>query len=153
VSDELVLVRIVGFPIELSRRAARSREAVRRELALIQFSDADIRATLPARLVEVAEAVRVLLSASEIVDLDEVQAAIQRGSAAVSFEARIPRASGAQLRELVELFAEADEFCTSGDLITLAMAPECRAFQEWFVDEIARQLDGGAPTPWGGAAT
>ena len=37
-----------------------------------------------------------------------------------------------------------------GDLITVAMPEDCRAFREWFLEEFARQAAGQPPTPWEG---
>ena len=39
-------------------------------------------------------------------------------------------------------------YCRSGDLLTLETPADVRAFQRWYLDEMAHQLDGAPPTPW-----
>ena len=63
----------------------------------------------------------------------------------------MPRSTGESMAALSGLLVEADDFCREGDLITVAMPPDCRAFREWFLGEFVRQIAGSAPDRLGRA--
>jgi len=45
---------------------------------------------------------------------------------------------------------EIDDACERGEMLLLPVAPELRRLREWQVDELLRQCEGKAPTPWPG---
>ena len=49
------------------------------------------------------------------------------------------------------LLDEADDYCRVERLLTLAPAPEERAFRHWFRDCFIDQLAGCPPQPWAGS--
>jgi hypothetical protein len=148
--NELILIRLVDFPVALAGRAGRHYEAIQREFALIHYSDEATRAGVPARLLEVAERTRSELASSQIVARDQFDAAITRGDPTITVDVRMQRSAGEAMAELMALMVEADDFCREGDLITVAMPPDCREFREWFLSEFVRQIAGEEPTPWTG---
>jgi hypothetical protein len=149
-SEDMVSITLENFPVALANRAGRHYEAIQREFALIHFSDEATRASVPARLLEVAERTRAELASGEIVDREQVTTAIEQGVEHVTVNLRMPRSSGESMAALAGLLVEADDFCREGDLITVAMPDDCRAFREWFLGEFVRQIDGESPTPWEG---
>ncbi|MBV8982040.1 MAG: hypothetical protein JO086_14145, partial [Acidimicrobiia bacterium] len=51
--------------------------------------------------------------------------------------------------DLTILLDAADEFCRSGDLLTLASSPENVAWRHWWRDEVLSQVrEGAEPHPW-----
>lgn len=149
-STEMVTIRLIDFPIGLANRAGRHYEAIQREFALIHFSDDATKASVPARLLEVAERTRAALASGEIIDRDQVATSIEQGVGSITVDLRMPRVAGEAMAALVDLLVEADDFCREGDLITVAMPEDCRQFREWFLGEFVRQIDGEPPTPWVG---
>jgi hypothetical protein len=148
--DDMVVITLVDFPVALSSRAGRHYQAIQREFALIHYSDEATRASLPARLLEVAERTRDELASSEIIGREQFREALARGDARVTVDVRTQRSAGEAMAELMRLLLEADDFCREGDLLTVAMPPDCREFREWFLSEFVRQIDGQPPTPWTG---
>ncbi len=149
-TDDMVSITLVDFPIALANRAGRHYEAIQREFALIHFSDEATRASLPSRLLELAERTRNELASGEIIEREQVTSAIESGVERLTISLRMPRSTGESMAALSELLVEADDFCREGDLITVAMPPDCRAFREWFLGEFVRQIAGSAPTAWDG---
>jgi hypothetical protein len=148
--DETVLIKLIDFPVALSSRAGRHYQAIQREFALIHYSDPATRANLPARLLEVVERTRNELESSEIVGREQFQEALARGDTRVTVDVRTQRSAGEAMAQLEALLLEADDFCREGDLLTIAMPPDCREFREWFLNEFVRQIAGEPPTPWTG---
>jgi len=149
-NSEMVSITLVDFPVALATRAGKHYEAIQREFALIHFSDEATRASLPARLLDLAERTRTELANGEIIEREQVTSAIERGVEHVTINLRMPRSAGESMAALSKLLVEADDFCREGDLITVAMPEDCRAFREWFLEEFARQAAGQPPTPWEG---
>ena len=50
--------------------------------------------------------------------------------------------------ELAPLLREVDEYCRTGDLLTLSPSDDIRAFWVWMLSEFVRQLSGEAPMSW-----
>jgi hypothetical protein len=149
-SDEMVSIRLIDFPIALANRAGRHYEAIQREFALIHFSDEETRASVPTRLLEVAEQTRAALASGEIISREQFAASVERGDHQITFDLRVPRSTGDAMAELLTLLVEADDFCREGDLITVLMPDDCRAFREWFLNEFVHQINGEPATPWRG---
>jgi hypothetical protein len=149
-SDDMVSITLVNFPVALANRAGRHYEAIQREFALIHFSDGATRASVPSRVLELAERTRAELASGEIIEREQVTSAIERGAKHMTVNLRMPRSAGESMAALSELLVEADDYCREGDLITIAMPDDCRAFREWFLAEFVRQIAHEPPTPWDG---
>ena len=149
-NEEMVSITLVNFPVALANRAGRHYEAIQREFALIHFSDEATRASVPSRLLDLAERTRAELASGEIIEREQLTSAIERGVEHVTLTLRMRRSAGESMAALSELLVEADDYCREGDLITLAMPDDCRAFREWFLAEFVRQIADEQPTPWDG---
>jgi hypothetical protein len=124
-SGDLVRVSILGMPLAVMQRSSEHSDELLREFALIRGEGAH---HVPARLLALIEELRGRFG---------------------SFSEGPRRAmEAAAARQLGDLLDEADEFCRSGDLLTLATTPEGRAFRHWYLDEFQRQIDGLPPRPW-----
>jgi len=149
-SDDLVRVQLVDFPVALAARFSSHYDALRRELALVRFSDDATRAALPARLVDVAERANRDLADAQVLDRDQLASAVSDGASAVTIEALVPRAARESVRNLHALLAEADDLSRAGELISVPMPPDCCAFRDWVLGEVVAQLDGESPRAWDG---
>src|SRR5262245_57762264 len=121
-----------------------------REFALIQLSDDQAKLDLPTRLLTLVERHRREYAALGIPQRPDVGRALASGAPNVDLVLDLPRGAAAAAKELRDTFAEADELCARGQLLTLAAPPEIVRYREWFLGEIGCQLAGEPPTPWPG---
>lgn len=148
VDDELVEVRLLGFPLDVYERAQEHGDGLVRELMLIAQSSPQEH-EVPVRLTAiVAELSSRFAGFGD--DTDAVRdAAIDRGEQSIDLEYLLPRAAGAACVHLGDILDQADEYCRQGEhLLSLTTPPESLAFRRWFLGEIVRQVDGAAPTSW-----
>jgi anti-anti-sigma factor len=139
-------VELLGVPVALHDRTRVHHEALQRELDVMRAgTPAD---SVPARLVammgELADRYRGLNPHV----LTELRLAAARGDEHVDLRVEVPDQAAAAVARLGQLLAEADEFCRSGELVTLVTPPDVLAYREWFLAEFARQHAGEPPTRW-----
>jgi hypothetical protein len=145
-------VWLLGLPLALFLRTRQHHDELLRELTLMALAEDDRMQThpLPGRLAALVETLgrRYRASTSRA---DAVRdAAIERGDATVDLSYRVPRAIVTDLSMLQEMLDAADDFCRSGELLTLPRDDVMVAFSRWYTDEFIRQLDGLPPTRWTG---
>jgi hypothetical protein len=133
-------------------RTRQHHDELLRELTLMALAEDDRMQThpLPGRLATLVETLgrRYRGSTSRA---DAVRdAAIERGDATVDLSYRVPRSIATDLSMLQEMLDAADDFCRSGELLTLPRDDVMVAFSRWYTDEFIRQLDGLPPTRWTG---
>ena len=149
-ADALCEVQLLKTPLRLfARETARHRELMR-EMALIAFADDGATNHVPVALMQLAaelEGYRGVGAATDAVR----DAAIERGDAEIDLLYRLPPAVGAACRRLDELLDDAEEYCRSENLLTLAAPPDGVALRRWYLGQIAAQVEGAAPTPWTGS--
>ncbi len=144
---ELKTVTIQGCPLELLQRARQHGEALLRELAFIVDGGGD-NTELPKRLLHVVERVRIRAGGLNTGAERAIDEALARGDESIDFEVVMPTVLGRGAHEFAALLDEIDAYCRSGELLTLETPADVRAFQRWYLDEMAYQLDGAPPTPW-----
>jgi hypothetical protein len=145
--SELVSVSILGMPLEVMQRSSEHSDELLREFALIRGEGSD---HVPARLLALIEELRGRFGSFSEGPRQAMQAALERGDATIDLHYDVPPTVAAAARQLGDLLDEADEFCRSGDLLTLATQPEGLAFRHWYLDEFQRQIAGQPPRPWSG---
>jgi anti-anti-sigma factor len=147
VTDPLVSIRLLGVPLRVQAASAAHMEALQREFELIARSDGDA-GTVPARLRTLIEELRARYGGMGEAQQAVMARAREAGQDTVdlTYEGPVAVADGA--RRLLDLLAEADEYCRAGTLITLATPPEELAFRQWFLGEFIRQVDGHEPRRW-----
>ncbi len=149
-SDELREVRLVGFPLEVYRRAKEHTDELLREFSLIALGEQDHPdPTVPVRLLELIN--RLTRDFSGITDTTDEQRdnALEAGHASIDLTYRVPPAAAQASRELGPMLDEADEFCRRGNaLLTLAAPREAKLFRDWYLQEFIAQLSGAEPMPW-----
>jgi hypothetical protein len=146
-SDTLVEVRLLGLDLEDHRRSSQHHDELFREFAIIASSEADDAAT-PVRLMSLIDELTSQYAGLTQNANEELQAAVERGDAHIDLVFHLPAAVSAAVERFHELLDEADEYCRSGDLLTLAPPPDAVAFRRWYLDEFVRQIAGEAPRPW-----
>jgi len=148
----LVVVRLLAFPLQVFSAARLHHDELLREFALLALASADVVdvRSLPARLVDLID----ILGRRYAADTERSDAvrdeAVERGDVVIDLTYRLPPSVAESVRRLNALLDEADEFCRSEQLLTLAATQVERDFRSWFLSEFERQLNGGAPTRWAG---
>lgn len=141
-------VRLVEFPLRVYARAQEHHEELMREFALIANPHPDSADEIPERLLDVVAAMRARYAAFTAGPDAERQAAIERGDETMDLEFLIPEAARDACLDLSALLDQVDDYCRTGQLLTMASPPELLAFRRWYLGEFVAQLDGAEPTPW-----
>ena len=145
--SDLVRVSILGMPLAVMQRSSEHSDELLREFALIRGEGSD---HVPARLLALIEELRGRFGSFSEGPRQAMRAALERGDETIDLHYDVPPTVAAAARQLGDLLDEADEFCRSGDLLTLATQPEGLAFRHWYLEEFQRQIDGLRPRPWSG---
>ncbi|WP_459644066.1 ATP-binding protein [Kineococcus sp. NUM-3379] len=148
----LAEVRLLGLPVALRARFVRHTEGLLRELSLVQIgAQQALDASLPRRLLELADEVRTTYAPFQARPAAELEAAEAAGLESCDLTYTLPREAGGFLRHLSAVLEEADEFCRAEThLLTLPPPPDVVAYRRWVFGEFTRQLAGEPPQPWTG---
>ncbi len=141
----LVTVRLVELPLDVYQRSSEHSDELLREFALIRGDDNE---HVPARLLAVIEDLRARFAGFTDGQTTAIQEALGRGDTHIDLVYEVPAEASEAAVRLGALLDEADDFCRSGDLLTLATRSEGVAFRRWFLEEFVRQVDGHAPRSW-----
>jgi hypothetical protein len=137
--------------VQLSRE---HHDELMREFALLALAAADPGATtrsdVPARLVELVAVLGEQYGGAASEPDAAVDAAIARGEESLDVSYVVPREVVDAADRLEAILQEADEFCRSEQLLTLARSDIEVRFAEWYLDEFRRQIGGEPPRPWDG---
>lgn len=149
----LLTMRIVGLPLELHRRALEHGESMRRELFLLLAQEDERPGSVPSRLLEVSS-----MLSSRYAEFGEAQetgiekATASGASVMAELVFMLPAQAAEALEVLEQVLEEADEWCRSGGLLTLATPPDLVTYRRWYFDNLRSQVAGGPPRPWDGPA-
>jgi hypothetical protein len=148
--DGLVDVHVVGFPLDVYAAASEHHEALTREFRLVAYGERQGTAegSVPARLLTLVDELTgryAGLTGQQDATRDRARA---EGRAEVDLHFRLPPDVREACLALGSMLDEADEFCRSGDLLTLATPPELVLFRRWYLGEFVCQIDGEPPEPW-----
>ncbi len=146
-ADETRRVVLVDFPLRVAGRAYQHRAELLREFAIISFGGGE-QADVPKRLVEIATILDERYAGLNPEADDVLDAAQARRSEFVDLELVVPPRVKGDTMDLAPLLLEADEYCRTGGLLTLAPTAEMRTFWMWFLTEFVRQADGQPPRSW-----
>ena len=80
----------------------------------------------------------------------EREAAIDAGQVTIDSHVPLPAETPELIESVRALLADVDEYCRSGDLLTLTTPAEVVALREWTMVEMLRQYGGKLPEPWTG---
>ena len=141
-NDTVVDVILLDVPVPLW---ARAREHVRTMLSALGDESgaasglADLQRRLRDDYAVVAETADAELKSANVRRLESVDVAYP-----------VPRRARGDVDTYVAALDELDACAKARGRKDLVTPPECRAFWRWYFGEIAKQLDGGFPTPWPG---
>lgn len=141
----LVTVKLLGFPLEVFRRASEHNDELLREFALIRGESAE---NVPTRLLALIDELRGRFAGFTEAPTLAIQAALDRGDSEIDLRYDVPPEAADGALRLGGLLDEADDFCRSGELLTLATLPETLEFRRWYLAEFVRQVAGHPPSPW-----
>ena len=140
-------VVLVDFPLRVAFRAYEYKEALLREFAIVALAGGE-DAKIPNRLVDIVALWEDRYSGLNPDADKQIERALAQGQTHVDLDLMIPEVMRNEVLELAPLLGEADAFCRSGDLLTVAPTDEVRAFWIWFLLEFVRQANGLPPHPW-----
>lgn len=152
-TETVLTVELREVPIELRNRAAAHIDALQREFELIVRQDQRVEPhEVPARLGAVIQALRDRFAGAGDLASEVLAAADRDGASSVDLTYEVPMEMAEASRQLLQLLAEADDYCRQGDMMTLASPPDIVAFREWALGEFSRQCEGHEPLPWSAVA-
>ncbi len=141
-------VVLLDFPVELVQRAREHVEALLREFALIVHGAGDHDPLVPKRLLELAaESERRNAGLNPHAE-DVLDAARERGDEYVDLDLEVPVSFKQETLDAVPILLEVEQYCRSGDLLTLVPTDDLRLFWQWYLSEFVRQIDGEPPCRW-----
>ena len=144
---EMRRLTIRGIPVQVYLAAQEHGDALLREFSLIAESgarDTDV----PSRLVEMARVARVAFAGPEADRRSQIDVAVLRGQEVMDLEFSVPLIAEPFTEDLWALLDEADEYCRSGDLLTLAATAEVKRFRVWFFEQVLAQFRREPGPPW-----
>lgn len=143
-------VRLIGVPVDLYLEASRHMGEIVREFALISFGDrSGVTERVPAQLLELVDQLRKRYARNTDAIRSRVEEAARAGQETVDLELPGDDTAASITEDITELLDAADEFCRSGDLLTLAAPPQVVAWRHWWRDQVVAQVrEGAEPVPW-----
>jgi hypothetical protein len=146
--DSLVSVQLLAVPVELYARARDHDDDLLREFKLITHGGEVGAGSVPSRLVELVGELGEQFSRFSDAGYAQLDAAVDAGEVTADVVFHVPAAAGAGAGRLEALLEEADDYCRSGALLTMASPPQIAAFRRWLLGEFQRQTAGGEPLSW-----
>ena len=144
--DAITHVEVRGVPLSQFHAFQGHYRELRREvrlLALAHESDYPLAKTLSDLFGSLDRDLREGIRSE---DIESRQAA---GEATTDLRvAHAARDRAESIGRFLELLDLADAFCREERLLSLARTPEQRRFQQWFLGEFVRQVQGEAPLAW-----
>lgn len=147
--DTLVDVVFIDLPVEEFRRSQQHHDALLREFALIDADEEAPRNEIPARVTALVHELGTRFGRFSVEPEERLRRAVAEGAARIDITFRVPPTARAASLDLRALLDEADEWCRRGALMTLATPDDIVAFRNRYLEEFVRQIDGGAPRPFG----
>lgn len=146
-NDGLVRIRIVDMDLDDYRESQAHHDELFREFTLIASSSED-GAIVPKRLLVLIDELTEQFAGFTQGPNELLADAIARREQQIDLEFSLPSSVRDAAVRLRDLLTEADEYCRSGDLLTLATPEPAVRFRNWYLDEFVRQIDGEAPRSW-----
>ncbi|MEP6665504.1 MAG: ATP-binding protein [Nocardioidaceae bacterium] len=147
-SVDEVPIDLIDVPVQLLIHYRTRFRDLRREMTLIAL-DTGESSTVAGRLTVTALKLEPYRNVGTVAG-KQVDEAVEAGLDRVELHYDLPVAALPGIRELQRLLHEADDFCRSRLLLTLASGPQETALRDWFLGELVAQARGVAPTPWPG---
>jgi anti-sigma B factor antagonist len=147
VNGDLVDVHLLDLPVATHDHATSHMNALQRELELIRRRDPDLT-SVPHRLQTLVDELTQEYGGVGDQPSEQLAEAIERGEVTIRLLYRVPRSAGEASQRLASLLDEVDDYCRSGDLLTLVTPSEIARYRRWFLGEFANQTAGKPALPW-----
>src|SRR4051794_15032395 len=147
--DELHEVRLLDVPVRVLIATREHHDELMREFALLALATRS-GDDVPTRLVELTQVLGVRYAGAAARPDEAVDEAQARGADTVDLIYSVPAHVIGAADIIDQLMNEADEFCRSEQLLTLARTDTMVEFANWYLDEFRRQVGGAEPRPWAG---
>jgi hypothetical protein len=148
--DDLHDVHLLRIPVRVLIASRERHDELMREFALLALGGPSGRPDIPQRLLELIEILGVRYGHAAARPDELVDEAIARGEDTIDLSYTVPAHVVDAADRLDELMREADEFCRSEQLLTLARGEVMVEFADWYLDEFRRQVAGQPPRAWDG---
>jgi hypothetical protein len=150
-AQDLVTVRILGFPLQVHGRAQQQSQEMQREFQLVLGQEQLHPGSVPARLLDLSSVLSARYAGFTQQQEREIEDGIAAGREVLDeLVFRVPRDAAAAAGQLRAILDEADEFCRSGQMLVLATPADLVRYRNWYLDQFIRQADGQPPQPWSG---
>jgi hypothetical protein len=148
--EDLHDVHLLNMPVRVLIASRERHDELMREFALLALGGPSGRPDIPDRLLELITILGVRYGHAAARPDELVDAAVARGEATINLSYTVPGHVVEAADNLDALMREADEFCRSEQLLTLARSDVMVRFAGWYLDEFRRQVAGEPPRPWDG---
>lgn len=143
----VVVVELIGLPLDIASRSNDHHAALTRELAFVAAAGGS--PTTPTRLLTLSAQLLEKYAGISAVQQQRAVSVAAAGGRTIDLRYEVPAQVAEESEALWRLYLEVDEFCRSGDLVTLVMPPDVFAFRRWVSAQFCSQIrDGAAPAPW-----
>jgi hypothetical protein len=142
--DSLHLIEVRGIPVPLWHQTRTWFEGLLREFTILNTQEGG---DVPEELLQfVAEATdRFAQFGRSDAVLDE---ALSAGMSEVDQELMLPAIAREAALDLWSLIQRAEEYCLSGQMLTLVPQDDVRRFVRWYLFEVTSQIAGASPSSW-----
>ena len=148
--EDLHDVHLLGLPVRVLIASREQHDELMREFALLALGSPAGRPEIPTRLVELIQVLGVRYGHAAARPDELVDAAVARGDDMIDLSYTVPAHVVEAADNLDALMREADEFCKTEQLLTLARSDTMVAFADWYLEEFRRQVAGQPPRRWDG---
>jgi anti-sigma regulatory factor (Ser/Thr protein kinase) len=149
-AGSLVPVRLLGVPVRVLAASREQHDSLMREFRLLALAGGPGRPDVPTRLVDLTQTLGVRFAAARARPDDDFERAVEQGLDTVDLVYHVPPGAAEGGRQLEALMTEADEFCRTAQLMTLARTPVMVRFARWYLGQFLEQASGRSPTRWDG---
>lgn len=146
VSESALPVTLANFDLQIYRTLGRQYAELRRELRLLSLGHQNDY-PLAGNLTAMFDTFERQFPADY---QHQIQRAMADGRTHTDVTVPLMPESASIFVTMGEMFDVADAFCRAERLLSLARTDEQRAFNNWMLTELIRQLGGGDPQPWQG---
>lgn len=144
-------VVLLRYPVRLGQLLGQYHADLMRELQLVVIGSRSDSAThAPRRLLELTTLLTTRYAAYLAAPARQRDEAVARCDRETNVTYPVVPETAEVVRQFAEIMDEVDEFCRSGDLLTLAMPDDAHRLRRWTVAEFLAQAGGDEPTPWAG---
>lgn len=152
VTDVVGTAMLKDFPLRVWARSRQHTDEVIREFTLMLEGERSGQTNLeaPKALVELADLVMTRFGSMR----DEVnsarEAALAAGEDRMDSEVALVPGLPTVLSQIRTVMQMVDEYCRTGDLLTLEREEDDRLLLDWTLSELIAQYEGREPTAWPG---